>query len=67
MIEKPVSGGGQRLRNYVLVHISEICRQFVAEQLLVDYILREGLVLECKSREEVGEFISVEQTVFTYV
>lgn len=51
MVKEIVPGGGEHLSNDILIKIAQVGGQLVAEEVLVDDVLRESLVPEGKGNE----------------
>ena len=54
VVKEFVPGGGEHLGNNVLVYVTQVGGQFVAQEVLIDCVLREGLVPEGKGDKEAG-------------
>ena len=54
VVKEFVPGGGEHLGHDVLVEVAQVGVQLVAKEVLVDGVLREGLVPEGKGNEEAG-------------
>lgn len=54
VVKEFVPGGGEHLGNNILVYVTQVGGQFVAQEVLIDCVLREGLVPEGKGDKEAG-------------
>ena len=54
VVKEQVASCHQHLRNDILIHISQVSRQLVIEQLLINHILGNILVLESQRNEKTS-------------